>query len=189
MGARFVRAVSLGGTLLCAALAASCTDPVLDDAIYLLGEEPGFYFDVEGKRVGTGETAFHRQGQPCVTCHQKSGSVPSVPFLVAGTVFETKAERRAAEDVQILLVDAYGESPLVIPRTNKAGNFFVTMDDWPSFRAFPIKVNIYRPDRGKVAMITHISREPSCAGCHRDPDRRVRNDNLAALGRVYLREE
>ena len=179
------RAALLSATLAAAAISASCTDPVVDDAIEALGEEPGFYLNEDGKRVQTDASEFHRQGDPCVLCHSSAGNASS-KFLFAGTVFQLKADRKAADKVEILLVDAAGRVPTKPIVTNKAGNFIVREEDWPDFSGFPVRTALFREDVGQTQMITHIGREPSCAGCHRDPKKGVKDDKLSALGHVFL---
>jgi hypothetical protein len=173
-------------TMASASTLASCTDPVIDDAIAALDEEPGFYLNDQGKKVNTEEGEFHRQGEPCVLCHQKAGNASGSPFILAGTVYETEADRKAAPGVQILLVDGCKHKLEKPPKTNKAGNFFIRPEDWPTFSCYPLRVAIYREDVGQKNMLTHIGREPSCAGCHRDPKKGVRDDKLTVVGHIYL---
>jgi hypothetical protein len=180
------RVALLVATMASASTLASCTDPVVDDAIAELDEEPGYYLNDQGKKVSTEEGEYHRQGEPCVLCHQKAGTASGSPFLIAGTVYQTEADRKAAPNVQILLVDAYGRKLDKPPKTNKAGNFFIRPEEWPGFSGFPFRVAIYRDDVGPKYMQTHVGREPSCAGCHRDPKKGVKDDKLSAVGHIYL---
>jgi hypothetical protein len=164
-----------------AAFAASCTDPVLDDKIDALGGE------VDGVDPGPD----HRPGQPCVLCHSAGGPASDDVFALAGTVYETADARVGAPGVEILLVDSHGTTPTrvidgnVVPiLTSRAGNFFVRDTEWPDLR-FPVKTAISRDTYHQ--MQSHIAREPSCAGCHRDPDPKVFGDRLSAVGHIYVK--
>ncbi|WP_394822901.1 hypothetical protein [Pendulispora albinea] len=167
--------LTLLATLALAASAASCTDPVIDEAIAKLGDEP----------ASPGPGPNHRPNQPCVLCHQPAGTANS-HFAVAGTIYDV-ADPKAAkgvEGVQILMVDAAGTSPRGNVFTNKSGNFFVRDTDWPDLQ-FPFHVKINKDGNNKL-MTSHVGREPSCAGCHRDPVKGVSNDRFGAVGRVHL---
>jgi len=158
----------------------SCTDPVVDDKIDALGGE------VDGVDPGPD----HRPGQPCVLCHSESGPASDSVFAVAGTVYETAKEKKGAQNVEILLVDSRGSTPLRLDNgkqvpfyTSASGNFLVRADEWPNLR-FPVKVGIAK---GFVhTMQSHIAREPSCATCHHDPDKAVFGDRLSAVGHIYV---
>lgn len=162
------------GIWLGASLIVSCTDPVVDNAIAQLGEDPG----EPGPE--------HRPGQPCVLCHQ-SGGPAKAHFAVAGTIYDTPDPKTAkgVEGVQILLVDSGGTYPRVPVLTNKAGNFYVKEEDWPTLQ-FPMHAKIYKDATHGDLMQSQIGREPSCAGCHHDPRRGVSDDQFGALGHIYL---
>jgi len=168
------------GVLVSAAVSGSCTDPVIDDAIEKLGDEPG----------SPGEGPEHRPGQPCALCHRDGGPASS-HFAVAGTVFDGQdPTSKGVEGVEVLFVDAAGHFPSAAGQkkpifTNKSGNFYVLAEDWPDLQ-FPFHVRLVKAGK-VVSMQSHVGREPSCSGCHRDADKNVSNDKFGALGRVYFR--
>ncbi|HWL86476.1 MAG TPA: hypothetical protein VNO21_11775 [Polyangiaceae bacterium] len=163
------------GTWLCASMVASCTDPVLDDEIAKLGDEP----------AQPGEGPNHRPGQPCVLCHQQGGPAKT-HFAVAGTVFDVAdpAVAKGVKGVQVLFVDSGGSYPRVSVFTNDVGNFYVLDSDWPTLQ-FPFHVKLYKAGTSRL-MNSHVGREPSCSGCHRDPVKGVSNDQFGALGHIYF---
>ena len=72
-----------GSTVLFVTLLAtflSCADPVLSNAVNAQGNETS----------GIAKGAYHRAGQPCVTCHQEGGPASNFPYTVAGTIFSGK---------------------------------------------------------------------------------------------------
>ncbi len=131
-------------------------DPVHSNAVDALGgEAPG---------VRTGPT--HRPGQPCLLCHDgKLGDPP--PFSVAGTIFLTPNDPRAANGVDgasVVITDATGDARTFA--TNQAGNFYVPVSEWTP--TYPLRVRVtYRTY--DVTMTSHIGRDGSCAGCHFTP--------------------
>ncbi len=140
-------------------LAIGCGDPVHDDAIAALGDEAA--------GVATGPN--HRPGQPCVLCHSKGGPASATPFAVAGTIYATNASGAAgAPNITVQFVDARGGAPLLNPKTNAVGNFWVLASDWPGI-AFPLRVGIYNdPASAPVGVMNSlIGREGSCNFCHR----------------------
>jgi hypothetical protein len=133
----------------------SCTDPVRSQRIAALGgEDPG---------VPTGP--LHRPGQPCVLCHSAGGPASSVPFAIAGTVFETDGpDANGANGVQVLFIDAASSQRRY--DTNFVGNFFVPESEWSDL-TFPFKVGLLSMDGKQVAMSSTVNREGSCNFCHR----------------------
>jgi hypothetical protein len=150
---------------------ASCTNPVPDGEIVALG--------AEAPNVSPGPT--HRAGQPCVLCHSSSGPASSFPFTVAGTIFQSPAMAVGVDSAEILLVDSVGSSPNAPVFTNAVGNFYISADEWNP--AFPIFAGVFK-DGVRRSMQSHISREPSCAFCHKDPV--SAGEALSAVGHVYL---
>lgn len=141
------------GLLLGLGVALGCGgDPVRDRAEDALGPE------APGEQPGP----MHRAGQPCAVCHREGGAAQA--FVVAGTVFEKRGEKKGAEGVVVELSDRMGTRRQVV--TNGAGNFFVALDDWPA--AWPVIARLV-VDGEPRAMKTVIQREPSCAKCHSDP--------------------
>lgn len=160
---------SLAATGLALLLVASgCADPVHDARVAALGPEA----------PGVEESDIHRPGQPCLLCHG-AGKGTDPEMTVAGTIYgyawdgaHAKDEPIPVKDVTIEISDAFGTSPAIAPKTNCAGNFYLTKEDWnPSF---PLRVAIRypvagEPDGERVSMGTRISRDGSCAGCHEGP--------------------
>lgn len=138
-----------------ASMALAC-DPVHSNEVDALGGE--------ASGVRTGPT--HRPGQPCLVCHD--GNIGDPPrFNVAGTVFVTPyvvAPENGAGGAIVKMTDATGASHA--STTNEVGNFYVTPNEWTP--VYPITVEI---DYGGVTttMKSHIGRDGSCAGCHRNP--------------------
>jgi hypothetical protein len=143
-------------TLVIAGSFAACVDPVHDAQITALGPEA----------AGVAPSEFHRAGQPCTVCHQASGPANTV-FAVAGTIFYGPDKVIGAEGVQVELVDSAGT--YFTATTNCVGNFYIPPDIWNP--AFPLLVQVQYPGQGSGAtkMLGQISREGSCAGCHKDP--------------------
>jgi cytochrome c553 len=131
----------------------SCVDPVHDAQVKALGAEAN----------GVPQGEFHRAGQPCTTCHEDTGPASTV-FSVAGTVFYGPERTIGAGGVEVLMVDSDGAKRSVT--TNCVGNFFIPRDAWDP--AFPILVSLAQGST-TVSMKSEISREGSCANCHRDP--------------------
>jgi hypothetical protein len=166
------RALSVcSGLALCALVigglagAAGCANPVQDAYIAELGpEDPAVPL-----------SDIHRPGQPCLLCHGPYvGAQPEMS--VAGTVYgyawdpkNSKADPIPVEDVTVELSDSFGNSPPQPPKTNCAGNFYLTVQQWNP--AYPLRVAIRYPvpgdpDGERVSMGTRISRDGSCASCH-----------------------
>jgi hypothetical protein len=146
------------------ALLGSCGDPVHDGQVAALG----------GEAPGVPQGEFHRAGQPCGVCHGPDGPA-SLAFTLAGTVFAQQFPQAVGVDVaQVLFVDDNQAHFNV--NTNCVGNFFITANDWNP--AFPVKagVSVGGPP---LLMQSHISREVSCANCHRDPP------GLDSPGHIY----
>jgi hypothetical protein len=144
--------------------ALSC-DPVHDHAIDDLGPEaPG---------VRKGE--LHRPGQPCITCHD--GAIGSPPqFTVAGTIYQEPNDLKGVAGAIVTFEDQHGVSS-VRPRTNDAGNFYVTPSQFVP--AYPMKISVTLQGFGTTSMATLVGRDGSCADCHKDPAGR------ASAGRIF----
>jgi len=134
-----------------AILVASCSDPVLDDAVDAQGNET--------QGIDKGE--FHRAGQRCVACHQEGGEASGSPFTLAGTVFAQPAKQIGVDNVEIRLTDSDGTKHTT--QTNCVGNFFIKASDWQP--KFPILVEIFK-NNVRRRMTSPIGREQDCAGCH-----------------------
>ena len=166
--------------LLVAMMHASCTDPVRDQQIEALGEETGEPFPE------------HRQGQPCLLCHSQGGPAADKSFKVAGTIFQTNQPGApGAEGVVVDLIDANGSSPIIRPITNRAGNFWVTNDEWSDL-AFPFRVRIQPKGAPEpLRMETVVNREGSCNFCHRPFPKgplseAERQANRSSVGQIYV---
>lgn len=152
---------------------ASCTDPVLDQEIEALGPEQG--------EPGPD----HRPGQPCVLCHSEFGTAPDSVFTLAGTVFDAPTRYVGVEGVEVRIVDSGNSKWTAI--SNRAGNFYLTKGQGEV--KFPVRVRI---SKGGVErpMLSHIGREPSCAGCHFNPPNagpgKVHYKAFQAVGHIYL---
>lgn len=154
---------------------ASCSDPVIDDAISRLGDED--------PAVPVGP--LHRPGQPCLACHSERGGADSI-FVVAGTIFETAApDSPPAADVEVVMRDARNISPGSFV-TNEAGNFFVRQSEWPDVN-FPFKVGLRRGGK-QIVMTSTVNREGSCAFCHQpaqgSPNARPGDEPRSSIGQV-----
>lgn len=177
---RWTRSAVLLGGALCAiaALSSGCANPVQDARIDLLGPEA----------PGVEESDIHRPGQPCLLCHGPyKGAEPEM--TVAGTIYGYSWDGAHAKDdpipvagVTIEISDSFGTSPPAAPKTNCAGNFYLTTKEWnPSY---PLRVAIRypvegEPDGERVSMGTRISRDGLCNGCH------VGKPNQGSPGWVY----
>ncbi|MCK6586691.1 MAG: hypothetical protein L6Q76_03795 [Polyangiaceae bacterium] len=163
-GPKGLALISLSALSLAAlgAALAGCGNPAVDARIEALGEED----------PNVPEGPYHRPGQPCTLCHSVYGG-EGPEITVGGTIFATPAKEpgklpTAVEGAEVKLVDAEGEVKTV--KTNCAGNFYLTKDEWnPSF---PLQVEVRYPapnaaDQKKPAppMSSRISRDGSCAGC------------------------
>lgn len=154
---------------LAAALASSCSDPVLDDAVEAQGNETS----------GIPQGPYHRAGQRCVVCHQEGGPASNAPFVVAGTIFAQPARQVGVDGAEVRMTDADGTK--FTAKTNCVGNFFVTPAEWQP--KFPLLVEVAKGNL-KRPMRTPIGREASCAGCH-TPALPVPNPEQQ-MGHVYL---
>jgi hypothetical protein len=170
---------SLLFSFFCALLPAltGCGNPAIDVIVNDLGPEDS--------AVPVGP--FHRPGQPCVACHGPYyGASPRMS--IAGTIFASLTKAADAtkpvpvNKAQIVLVDTDNKpDPMVraYPRTNCAGNFYISYDDFVP--QFPVAVQVQCPDPKDMAdpanltplptialtMQGRISREGSCNACHR----------------------
>lgn len=168
LGRHVTRAFSavLGAATL---LAASCTDPVLDQTV----EEQGN----ETERIEKGE--FHRVGQRCTACHQENGEASNSPFTLAGTIFASPTRQVGVGGAEVRMTDSDGTKH--IAKTNCVGNFFVKPDEWVP--RFPILVEVAKSG-ARRSMRSAIGRETDCAGCHRVET--PLPDPLSQLGHIYL---
>jgi hypothetical protein len=155
-------ALALGGTVLAAALAWACSDPVHDARVSALGGEKG----------GVPAGPNHRGGQPCLTCHGGDGP-SSLELSVAGTVFQTAApDSPPLAGVTVTVFDATQLADGGAPRTvttNAAGNFYFPRSSWsPAYPLHDISVSLPGVDTPTL-MHTNVGRDGSCATCHFDP--------------------
>jgi mono/diheme cytochrome c family protein len=135
-----------------AVLAEACYDPVHQDAIANLG----------GEAPGVAPGPRHRPGQPCLTCHGPEG--PADPELaVAGTVYAVRGGQDPLPGASVAVTDVRGASRVM--RSNEVGSFWITKAEWSP--AFPLSVEL-EAEGIRRAMTTRISRDGSCASCHRD---------------------
>jgi len=155
--------VTLAAFGLSAALS-GCANPVQDARIAELGPED----------PGVPPSEIHRPGQPCLLCHGPyKGAGPEMS--VAGTIYgyswdANNPDPIPVEGVTIEISDSNGTAPATPPKTNCAGNFYLTTTDYnPSF---PLRVAIRYPvdgekDGQRHSMGTRISRDGSCGSCHK----------------------
>lgn len=176
--ARSGTARSLGRRALAAgtlSLGLSCTffqsDSVHDAEVQALGPEVS----------GIPQGPYHRAGQPCTVCHSSAGPARTT-FSLAGTVFSSATFPASqggpigVNGASVGVVDDDGARYLAT--TNCVGNFYVSPDVFNP--AFPILVNVSKQGAGVVTMVSHISRDASCASCHSDPP------SVSSPGHVYL---
>jgi len=147
-------------------LPAACGNPAVDDKIAAFGPED--------PNVAPGE--YHRPGQPCVLCHGKYADAEPL-MSIGGTIYAFPPAKQnepplPVKDVKVTLTDSFGESRELT--SNCAGNFFIKKDDWDP--AFPLRAEIDYPGPGTdgmqrrvQVMVSRISRDGSCAGCHLGP--------------------
>ena len=147
-----------------------------------------------GEILGLHHGPLHRPGQPCLVCHGENSSWGRNTFEIAGTVFERAADKRGPAGVEVVLTDVNGNE--YVAKTNKTGNFFVTVDSGasaPSSRsngelvipkafAFPLHVKI-RSGSNEQKMHSLVWRNSSCADCHRGPANDLSN------GPIYMQAE
>jgi hypothetical protein len=135
---------------LAAAATAACIDTVHDNQVAALGpdlEPPG---------------PEHRAWQPCLVCHGGSGPAQRT-FSTAGTVLDTQGQTAPAIGALVLIEDVDGRT--YTATTNDVGNFFVTPDQLTPH--YPTQMSVSSADGSVVqSMLTHSSREGSCAVCH-----------------------
>ncbi len=164
------------GCLALALAGASCTDPVRDHSIQLLGTE-----------VGGGPGPEHRPGQPCVLCHSDGGPASAKKFVIGGTIFETsEAKSKGAADVRVLFIDAASSQRET--QTNSVGNFFVREEEWPDL-TFPFRVGLVA-NKKVIPMTTTVNREGSCNECHMPSAASslafASQDPRASVGQIYV---
>lgn len=148
-------AAVLAGAFALASVSISCTDPVRDRAIEVLGEED----------PGVPPGPVHRPGQPCVVCHSKGGPASDFPFAIAGTIFETSLpDSRGADETEVLFVDA--NNAKLNAFTNASGNFYVRESEWDDL-AYPFKTGVKKKGAREILMTSTINREGSCNFCHK----------------------
>lgn len=143
------------------ALNISCGDPEHDDLVNALGPETN---------VPTGP--LHRPNQPCLACHGGRGPAKS-QFSMAGTVNTLEATKTPLAGVVVTLTDSTAFTAKKAgfqSTTNSAGNFFVHKDEYTP--AYPVHVQLTHPNApagtGPKQMYSHIGRDGSCAGCHKE---------------------
>ncbi len=151
------------------AVSASCTDPVLDDAVEAQGNET--------ENIPQGP--LHRAGQRCIVCHQPNGEASESPFTLAGTVFAQPKRQVGVEGAEVRLTDADGTKH--ITKTNCVGNFFVKASEWEP--KFPILVEVAKGGVRR-SMRSPIGREADCAGCHVTEIPPA--DPYSQVGHIYL---
>ncbi|MEJ7732392.1 MAG: hypothetical protein WKG00_24705 [Polyangiaceae bacterium] len=149
-----------------------CANPVIDDKIEALGDEP--LPDLE-------DFQFHRAGQPCVLCHGEYESEGPL-MSVAGTLYQSRASKVPVENATVRIWDSFGATWETT--TNCVGNFWVEKEDFDP--AFPLHVEVVYQLAGAgppkaQPMATRISRDGSCAGCHQD----IASPTQFSPGRVY----
>ncbi|MBK8258313.1 MAG: hypothetical protein IPK82_37300 [Polyangiaceae bacterium] len=159
-----------------------CANPVADAAIEALGPED----------PAVPQSEIHRPGQPCLMCHGPYKGVEP-EMVVAGTIFAYPFDLGAedgnpipVEGVTLEISDSFGSTPPTTPKTNCAGNFYITKEEWNP--AYPLRVAMRYPVEGdedgeRVSMGTRISRDGSCAGCHEDAP------NQGSPGWVYCTQK
>jgi hypothetical protein len=152
----------------------SCGSPVHDDQVAALGPDPS------GEHTGP----LHRPGQPCLTCHGSFG--PShTEFAIAGTVYRAIDDKTPVAGAIVTLSPLDGSDAVGI-QTNSAGNFYVTPSKFTL--KFPLHVTVSydytdaagNPKRIDAQMASRISRDGSCADCHKDPASRE------SFGHIYI---
>lgn len=133
-----------------AVLACSCGEPVRERAIEALGPEDD--------AVAPGP--LHRPGQRCVLCHDgEDADVPA--FSIAGTVYVDADLQLPAANVEIDLLDA--EERRITVTSNCAGNFYAERERFAP--TFPVWTALRHEDY-RIAMVSPIGRDGSCATCH-----------------------
>ncbi len=149
-------------------LLAGCDNPIYDQQIEALG----------GEVPGTPAGEYHRPGQPCVLCHGPYfGAEPEL--VIGGTVFRDRNTLSPVEGAEVVLYDAVGDVYNLFSNCN--GNFMLELGERvPQFPLYAeVICPLYGPD-GTVltdasgnpqtrvkSMASWISRDGSCAGCHK----------------------
>lgn len=152
-----------------------CGNPSFDVQIENLPDDP----------PGTPLDRDHRRGQPCLLCHGPyKGAKPQMSL--AGTVFESPTNiddlgkalvpAKGVKGVQISLSDPFGNvnglppgagTPVTIPTETESGNFYVEAQRPRGFAPnFPLGARMDCPNGSQFTMISRISRDGSCNGCH-----------------------
>jgi hypothetical protein len=133
--------------------AAACIDAEHDTQVAALGAEDG----------SPGPT--HRPGQPCLVCHGGSGPA-SLTLSIGGTVYDTQGQAPPSGGASVQIEDVDGH--VFVTMTNDAGNFFLTPQQFTP--RYPIQMQVTSPDGTMTQqMLTHSSRDGSCADCHYNP--------------------
>jgi len=173
--------VVLGAAALGAVSVPSCANPVQDQAIAALG----------GELSGVPPGPFHRPGQPCVVCHSENGTT-KLQMVLGGTVFADLTSFKGVTDVDVVFTDSIGQT--MTTTTNCVGNFYISSNSWSP--KFPLAVEVRFPvfnmdgteqmqsdGNGGMklvqkvkAMGSVISRDGSCADCHKLTGRAPRTD-------------
>lgn len=129
-------------------------DPVRDDLVGNLGPDDQFP-----------ESEFHRPGQPCLACHDKPGGA-SPELILGGTIFADPDGQVPVEGAFVRVIDSKGNRPRCFV-TNCNGNFMVRPDEWDDM-TYPLLVSVEKQGAPPRTMNSHIGREGSCAGCHKN---------------------
>jgi hypothetical protein len=128
----------------------ACIDPVHDSDVAALGPDT----------MSPGPT--HRPGQPCLVCHGGSGPANLV-MSFGGTVYDTEGQSAPGVGVTVQIEDVLGN--FAFATTNSAGNFYVTAHGFSPH--YPVQMQVTSADGNTTQqMLTHSSREGSCAVCH-----------------------
>jgi hypothetical protein len=154
-------AVAIAGAV---AASSACVDAVHDNQVAALGPEVG------------SPGPEHRPGQPCLVCHGGSGPA-SLVLSAGGTVVDTQGQTAPSIGTTVIIEDVDGNFHSAT--TNNAGNFYVTQGEFTPH--YPMQMTVTSAD-GSVSqsMLTHSSREGSCAACHQP------FESPSSPGPVYL---
>lgn len=161
---RALRHLGVAGVLAGAVAVSACVDTVHDNEVAALGPEVG------------SPGPEHRPGQPCLVCHGGSGPA-SLVLSAGGTVVDTQGQTAPSVGAVVIIEDVDGN--FHSSTTNSAGNFYVTQGEFTPH--YPTQMTVTSAD-GSISqsMLTHSSREGSCAACHQ------LNTSPASPGPVYL---
>jgi hypothetical protein len=133
----------------------ACVDEEHNEEVQKLGPE----------QPGVPKGPDHRPGQPCVTCHGGSGPA-SLQFSIGGTVYDVQGGSTPSVGAKVLVEDVDGH--LCTATTNTVGNFYVTLDQCAPH--YPTQPTVAPADGAiPISMVTHVSRDGSCADCHYNP--------------------